>query len=116
MKKIILALFILSPFFGAAQSYALQYSTATSGTVTAIDQAQHVLLIHDAGATITLTVAFPATPYNGQRFKLVSAGGVTTLTLSTVTGSILNALTTIATGGSSEWIYVTAQTKWYKIQ
>lgn len=116
MKKIaIILILVLSALFAKGQT-VIQYTTATSGTVTATDQAQPVILIHDAGATVTLTIAFPATPYNGQRFKVVSVGGITTVTLSTATGSIVNAITSMAAGGSSEWIYFTAQTKWYKMQ
>lgn len=93
----------------------IQYSTVTSGTITAQDTAQDVQIVHDAGATVTLTIALPATPFNGQKVGITSNGGITTLTLSTVVGSITNALTTLAAGGCATYIYVSSQTKWYKI-
>lgn len=93
----------------------LQYSTITSGTLTSTDTGQDVQMIHDAGATVTLTIAFPATPFNGQRIGIMSVGGITTLTLSTAVGSIVNAISTFVAGGCATYQYVTAQTKWYKI-
>jgi hypothetical protein len=95
--------------------HVLQYTTVTSGTVTAQDTGQDVQLIHDAGVTATLTIAFPVTTFNGQKFGVMSAGGITTLTLSVSAGSITNAISTLAAGGCSTYQYVTAQSKWYKI-
>lgn len=92
----------------------LQYTTSTSGTVTMNDTGQDVDLIHDAGATVTLTIAFPATPFNGQKVRLTSVGGITTMTL-TSGGTITNALTTLSTGIGCHYVYVAAQTKWYKL-
>ncbi len=115
MRNLLFTLLVLFSFRSFSQQI-IQYTTATSGTVTANDLQQHVQIIHDAGATVTLTMAFPATPFNGQTVGFTSVGGVTTLTLSTSVGSIVNTLTTVAAGGSARYMYVTAQTKWYKIQ
>lgn len=93
----------------------LQLTSATSGTVTAQDTQQPLTLIHDAGTTLTLTVAFPATPVNGQTFTITSAGGVTTLTITASTGSVIAALASLAVGGTGTWIYGSTGNKWYKI-
>lgn len=93
----------------------IQYTTLTSGTVTVNNTNQDVQVIHDAGATVTLTIAFPANPFNGQILGIASTGGVTTLTLSAAVGTILNAITTLAGGGASRYQYLAATSKWYKI-
>lgn len=90
-------------------------TTTTSGTVTAADTQQDVCVCHDAGVTLTLTVAFPATPIDGQQFIFCSVGGITTLTLSAV-NTIASLLTTMAAGGSGTWLYSRASTKWFKIK
>lgn len=115
MKKILFICFLFLTVKSFSQDI-IQYTTVTSGTVTASDLQQDVQIIHDAGATVTMTVAFPATPFNGQIVGFTSVGGVTNLTLSTSVGSITNALTTAVAGGSARYVYYTSQTKWYKIQ
>ena len=52
----------------------VQLSSATSGTITAVNTQQNIILVHDAGATLTLTIAFPANPVDGQQFVITSAG------------------------------------------
>ena len=42
----------------------LQNTTSTSGTVTATDTQQDLIMVHDAGTTATLTIAFSSTPIN----------------------------------------------------
>ena len=91
----------------------IQKTTATTGNITAIDTQQDLVMIHDAGVTLTLSVAFPSTPVNGQLFNLCSVGGITALTLTTVIGTISNIITTMSTGGAANWRFYDA--KWYKI-
>lgn len=91
-------------------------STATSGTVSGNTTQQNEVLVHDAGTTLTLTMAMPTSPVNGQLFSFSSAAGITTLTLSTGTGTILNAITSLAVGGSATYVYYSATNKWYKIR
>lgn len=110
MKKIIFALFILCLFVSAKQPY-IQFTNVTSGTVTITDIQDDVILIHDAGVTATLTIALPATPINGQRIGICSAGGITTLTLSASVGTIVTSLTTMAAGGAGTYLYWNS--KWY---
>lgn len=91
-----------------------QLSTATSGTFTAQDTQQEVVMIHEAALALTFTFAFPANPTNGQLVTMISTGGITTLTLSAVTGTIMNTLTGIAAGSSTTYIYYSSTNKWYK--
>lgn len=90
-------------------------SAATSGTVTMPDTKQDCIVFHDAGVTASLTIAFPANPIDCQRVCISSVAGITTLTLTTAVGSIINALTTIAAGTPSAYMYSASQTKWYKV-
>ena len=91
----------------------IQLSTSTSGTVTPIDTQQDLVLIHDAGITLNLAIKFPDTPKNGQLFSIASAGGITTLTLTTLVGTIANTITSIPVGGAGSWRFY--NNKWYKI-
>lgn len=92
-----------------------QISSATSGTVTVTDSGTDIQFIHIATLSVSLTIAFPATPYDGQTLSLSSQNGITTLTLSTSIGSIINAITTLAAGGTAYFMYDLANTKWYRI-
>lgn len=92
----------------------LQETTTTSGTITGNNTQQDVIIIHNAGATVTLTIAFPSTPINGQTFSISSVGGITTLTMSSGT-TILNGLTSMAAGGVAKYIYSSGFNSWIKI-
>lgn len=92
-----------------------QLSSATSGTVTITDSGTDIQFIHIAALSVSLTIAFPTTPYDGQTLSISSQNGITTMTLSTGVGSIINALTTLAAGGTVYYMYDLANTKWYKI-
>ena len=92
----------------------IQVTSATTGTIVINDTGQDVHLIHDAGATLTMTVNFPATPVNGQILVIASAGGITTLTLSS-SSTITGTLSSLVAGGSGKYQYLTTNNKWYKI-
>ena len=91
----------------------IQLTTATSGTVTANDTQQDMVLVHDASVTATLTVAFPATPINGQIFCLSSVGGIIALTMSSAS-SIIGSLTGIPAAGNGTYMF--ANSKWVRIK
>lgn len=94
----------------------IQYSTASSGTVTMTDTQEDIQLIHeDVLLTASLTIAFPANPVDGQRVHIASALGITSLTLTAAVGTLLSALTTLAAGGSGGYMFRLASNKWYKI-
>ena len=94
----------------------LQLSSVTSGTVTATNTQQDLILIHDAGLTVALTVALPANPADGQLFVICSANGITSLSLTAVVGSILSTLTGMAAGGNGTWLYSKQNNKWYRVR
>ena len=92
-----------------------QYSTSTSGTVTAQDTKQDIQLIHNgASLAATLTVTFPATPTDGQVFSIASSLGVTLLTL-TSSITILSGITSLTAGGFASWMYEKTANKWIRI-
>ena len=93
----------------------IQYSTATSGSVTL--SATTPILIHEPGTTIsTLTITFPNSPVDGQTQTINFVSQVNTLTWTPSSG------TTIAVAPGSplantifRFIYRAASTKWYRI-
>jgi hypothetical protein len=92
-----------------------QYSTLTSGTITANDTKQDIQIIHNAGSlAATLTITFPATPTDGQKYGVASVLGVTLLTL-TAGVTIISTLTAIAAGGFATWMYNSDSTSWIRI-
>lgn len=92
-----------------------QTSGATSGTVTITDSGTDIQFIHTGALTTTLTIAFPATALDGQTVSLASINGITTLTLSTGVGSILNSIATLAAGNTAYYMYDLTNNKWYKV-
>ena len=92
-----------------------QYSTLTSGTITGNDTKQDVQVIHNAvSLAVTLTITFPATPIDGQKFGIASVLGVTGLTM-TAGQTISGILTTLAAIGYATWIYNSDATTWIRI-
>jgi len=94
----------------------VQITTATSGTVTVINTQQNVAVIHDAGLTVSLTLALPTNPLDGQIVTFCSSGGVTTVTITAVVGTVVNLITSLASGGSAAYMYSVASNKWYKLR
>lgn len=96
-------------------TFIKQVSTATSGTVTLPDTKQDVQLVHDAVAlVVSLIVAFPANPIDGQKVGIVSTLGITGLTL-TSTPTVVGLLTTLAAIGCATFMYESSTNKWFKI-
>jgi len=92
-----------------------QYSTSTSGTVTVQDTKQDVQIIHNGvSLSATLTIAFPASPTDGQVLNIASVLGVTALTL-TAGVSILSTLTSIIAGGFASYMFDITANKWIRI-
>lgn len=94
----------------------LQFNNSTSGTFSAQDTKQDLVMIHEATLALTFTFAFPANPRDGQTVTMISTGGVTTLSLTAVVGSIVNALTGMAAGSPATYMYYASTNKWYKIR
>lgn len=95
----------------------IQYSTAATGsTITCTDTTDDIQIIHeDTVLTVALTLAMPATPVDGQRIYFMSVKGVTTLTMSTSTGTIVSALTTLAANTAMCFIYRASSSKFYRV-
>lgn len=117
MKKIFLLATLLFSLAGFAQASTVKViSTATSGNITLPNTQQDIIFLHDAGLTVSLTVAFPANPCDGQMVIIASAGGITNLNITSAVGSVLSALTGMNVGGNATWIYSTDRNKWFRIR
>ena len=92
-----------------------QRTTATSGTVNIDSGKRDLVFIHEAGATTTLTLNLPTSPKNNQKVTIMSVGGIVGLTLATAVGTIIGAVTTLASLGTTKLIWNSSQSKWYKI-
>lgn len=90
-----------------------QYSVASSGSVTLQDTQQDIQLVHNATA-VTLTIAFPATPIDGQRVGMAAIQAITTLTLTSAL-TIIGAITSMAVGGCATYCYNSDSNKWVKV-
>lgn len=101
---------------GLPVSVVTQTATpVAAGTVNAT-QGVNTLILTPAGTLLTLTVNFPTSPYEGQRFTLFSSQILTGLTLAAGAGTILGTLTTLAAAnGFATWQYNLAATTWYRI-
>lgn len=85
-----------------------QRATPTTGqTVTLEDTDNTVLFIKPSGTLLALTVAFPATPRHGAKFKIMCSQIITTLTLTLPTSATLIGATLVTSGAnfSPEYIY-----------
>lgn len=92
----------------------LQITTATSGTVNVDNTQQNVILVHDAGLTLNLTVNFPTNPKDGQTVIVCSSGGIIALILTSVVGSVLGALTGMAANTTGRYVFSANRNKWFK--
>ena len=91
-----------------------QYSTPTSGTITALDTQQDIHIIHNgASLSATLTVVFPTAPADGQIFGISSGLGITLLTNTSVK-TIIGALSSIVAAGYASYIYDVTSDKWFR--
>lgn len=91
-----------------------QYSAVQSGTIVIENTKQDVVLVHNnTSLSSTLTITFPPGPRDGQRFTVVSAFGVTTLTISTAIPRV-GVMSSIAAGGYATWMYCARANKWFR--
>lgn len=115
MKKILTILFLLTYWVNVFSQQNIIYSTVNTGTIAFTQMNQNIQLIQEAAVAVSLTITFPSSPFNGQVVTINSTGGITSLTLSSAS-SILNALTTMVTGGCAGYTYLSATNKWYRTQ
>lgn len=104
---------------------ATQYSAPLTGTTTTVANTTRQVIIEPAGTIAAHTITLPtaASLTDGQRLGFCTTQIVTALTVTAGSGTtVMNAptamLVPVATGAAScvEWIYVTAHTKWYRVQ
>jgi hypothetical protein len=90
-----------------------QYETPLTGTTVTSDGSQQ-LVINPLGTLLALTVAFPATPVDGQKFDISCTQIITGLTL-TSAATILGTLTTFAAANAfAGWVYSATATSWVR--
>jgi hypothetical protein len=64
----------------------------------------------------TGTITMPASPADGMTVNISSSQIITALTVNANTGqSIINAITTLALGGSAAYLYRLSNTTWYRV-
>lgn len=96
------------------QGYSAQVPT-TGFSITAT-QTQSTLILKPAGTLATGTITMAASPMDGQEFRATSTQIITALTVSANAGqSIIAAPTTLSPGLGFGYIYVLADTTWYRL-
>lgn len=96
----------------ASGIYTIQNAAPTTGTTVTSNGATQ-LVLNPAGTLAALTVAFPASPTNGQLFSIASTQIITALTL-TSTSTINGTITTLAANGGATWVFDTSLTAWIR--
>ena len=95
---------------------AIDYTTPATGFSYTIPANITVAIIQPSGTLATGTITMPAAPVNGMTITISCTQVITLLTLAANAGqSILNAISTLAAGGSASYIYRQANTTWYKV-
>lgn len=99
------------------QYRAVQYSITTPLTGTTVSGVGQEAVINPAGTLAALTVVMPASPVDGQRFKIFSSQTLTSLTLTPGTGNTMTGgVTTLAANGSVEYTYNVSGATWTRDQ
>lgn len=90
-----------------------QYAAPLTGDTVTSNGSQQ-LVINPAGTLLALTVDFPATPVDGQRFDISCTQIITGLTL-TAAATILGTLTTFAAADAfAGWVYSATAAAWVR--
>jgi hypothetical protein len=88
-----------------------QYAQPTTGQTVTANPGVNTLFLDPAGTLATLTVVLPASPVEGQLFRVAAAQIITALT---ITGTIVGTLTTLALGGFAQFVYSATASKWFR--
>lgn len=88
----------------------------TTGTTVTIAQTTGRELIAPSGSLLALTVTLPtcSSTYAGQILRVSSSQTITTVTMSALAGTLLDALTTILGGGAAEYTCYGPTSTWYR--
>lgn len=90
--------------------------TPTTAQSIVIGNSTNIYIVNPAGTLAALTITMPAAPSDKQILKISTSQIITSLTLSANSGqTILNVPTTFILGGFAGFIYIAANTKWYRI-
>ena len=74
------------------------------------------LILNPAGSLASGTVTFPASPLDGQLFRISCSQNITALTLSPSSGqSVKNAPTALTAGSGYDFQYVLPQLTWFRL-
>ena len=93
-----------------------QIYTSIAASVITVTRYQSLVVLNGATVATTATVTLPASPLDGQRVKIFSQAGVTTLTVTAGAAgqSISNTPTSLAANASAELVYVLSSKTWYR--
>lgn len=91
----------------------VQVATPSAGATVSADGSPMLALNHSS-LILTLTVAMPATPRDGQQIAIGSRSAVTTLTM-THAKTIYGALTAFAALGFGRWVFSATVDAWVRV-
>jgi uncharacterized protein DUF2793 len=100
---------------GAYVDLSYSYQQPITGFAIAAGNASGRLILDPAGTLASGTVTLPASPKDGQLFRLSTTQTITALTLSPATGqSVVGAPSTLGSNAFAEFTYRAANTSWYR--
>jgi hypothetical protein len=91
------------------------YAQPLSGATVTCASGQDVTIIDPAGALLSLTVALPSGPVDGERACLSFTQAVTTLTLTAGTNTIKNAPASASAGSGYGFKFNKSRSTWYRL-
>ena len=101
---------------GAIRDLSFSKQIPSTGFSIAIPDKCSTVILDPAGSLVAGTLTMPATPGNGQILRVTSTQAVSTLTLSPHGAeTIKNAPAAMVAGVGFGYIYVTANTTWYRL-
>lgn len=123
--RTLLAAFLFVPSLSAAQvvpysaplaDYTMQVAVPTTGTTVNIAQTTAREIIAPSGSLLALTINLPtcSSTYGGQIVRFSSTQAVTTVTMTSVAGTIVSTLTGIIGGGFAEYTCYGTTSTWYR--
>lgn len=95
----------------AADDVIQTATPSTGGTVSAANSTT-VLFINNPALLVSLTVALPSAPADGQRLTVCANAGVTTMSFTG--GTVRGALSTFGASGYARFIYSASLASWFR--
>lgn len=105
----------VNPSAEAARQSTARNDTATTGSSATIPSNISNYIIDTGGALAAYSLIFPADPVDGQVLYIIASSGtaIASLTVSSVSDTI-NLLTTALTSAAVRYVFVSANSTWYK--